>query len=473
MRRKGGAQPEFLTLGSASILYGDTYLIPTVCIPETNSIGAEAIKKSPLMDIKKMLLEDHPEGKRYMETYIRILFKRLKEALSQGKGFSFFSKKLIDAIYVTAPVGFQNYRKALQKILEKTIRGARIEFVEEPLAAAIGYQVAEERDKVVLIVDFGGCTLNTMLARLNINEAHVIAKPDTAQTLGGHDIDLWLAEYLAKKIGMSKDDKLRGVLASTAEEIKISLSEHRLTSFAWNGTEICKVSREDLEDLLAKHDFYKTIDRTISYILKKAEKVGVKKDMIEAVLLTGGSSQIPSFKEKIEHLFPELAKGNAVYEHSPLSAAAHGAALYPTKNLIVDRHTSLACAIRYATRDKDAPYSYKIILENNESLPLEKTFRIAPARTLGAQNEIYLELFEVPENLVARRWVMESGMEFIRQEMKQPRDMALKACKIITLPFQEPLGEDIDITFCVKDTGHLAVRCGKENREIETGIRLQ
>ena len=38
--------------------------------------------------------------------------------------------------------------------------GVEIEFLEEPLAAAIGYQVAEERDRIVMVIDFGGNTLD-------------------------------------------------------------------------------------------------------------------------------------------------------------------------------------------------------------------------------------------------------------------------------------------------------------------------
>lgn len=484
MKRKGSAQPEFISPASISKVCGEIYVIPTILNPETNSIGAEAKGFSVETNIKKMLLDGNPKGKEYMEKYIRILYQHLRKAAPATGKFSLFSGRLADKLYITAPVGFQNYRKAMKEIIGETIKGASLEFIEEPLAAAIGYQVAEERDKVIMLIDFGGCTLNTMILRLNINEAHVVAKPDRAKTLGGHDIDIWLAEYLAKKTGMPKliEDNLYGLLISKAEEIKITLSAHRVAPFEWDENEICKVSREDFEDVLSRHDFYKTIDRAISYILKKAEKVGVKKNMIEAILLTGGSSQIPSFKEKIGDLFSNIREQNAIYDHSPLSAVAGGAALYPTKNLIVDRHLGMAYAIRYTTKKEPAPnpsqeedvrYSYKLILENGESLPVEKVFKITPARTLGIQDEIYLELFEVPENLLARRWVMESGMEFIKQEIMPIKDAALKGLKIITLPFKEPIDRDIYITFKIKDTGHLSVRYGEENTEIETGIRLQ
>jgi molecular chaperone DnaK (HSP70) len=402
-----------------------------------------------------------------------MLYQHLKKAITAGR-FLFFSSGIADMLYLTVPVGFLNYRKTMKEIVENIFKGIKIEFIEEPLAAAIGYQVAEERDKIIVLIDFGGCTLNTMILRLNINEVHVVAKPDRAKTLGGHDIDIWLAEYLSKKIGISnKESTLYDKLILKAEEIKIALSEHKAVPFEWDGVEVCKVSRDDLEGVLAKHDFYKIIDRAILYTLRKAEKVGIGKDMIETVLLTGGSSQIPSFKEKIDHIFLKLREQNAVYDHSPLSAVVRGAALYGTRNVIIDRHMGMAYAVRYTTRNKDVPHSYKLIFESGESLPLEKTFKLSPARTLGIQNEIYLELFEVPENMVTRRWVTESGVEFIKQEIKQVKDISLKGFNIITLSFKEPLNEDVYITFCVNDKGHLMVRYGRENIELETGIRLR
>ena len=473
MRRKGEDIPESVLLDSIAKTYDDTYIIPSILNLETNVIGMEAVGKPHIANFKRMLLDGNPKGKECMDRYIHVLYQHLKRRMSGGKRFSFFQDPSANILYITVPVGFNNYRKNLKEIIEKTIKGVKIELIEEPLAAAIGYQVAEERDKVIMLIDFGGCTLNTMILRLNIHEVHVIAKPDRAKTLGGHDIDIWLTEHLAKKIGIQRESAQYDKLILKAEEIKISLSEQKVVSFEWDGNEVCKISREDLEDVLAKYDFYKIIDRSILYLLKRAEKVGVRKDMIEAVLLTGGSSQIPSFKDKIFHLFPNLKEQNAIYDHSPISAVARGGALYATKDVITDRHLAMAYALRYTTNNKEKPYSYKLILESGESLPLEKTFRITPARTLGAQDEIYLELFEVPESMVIRKWAAEAGMEFIQQEIKQSKDMTLTGLNIVTLPFKEPIDEDTYITFRVDDRGHLVIRYGKENAEVETGLRLQ
>ena len=469
MRKKSEEKPQSISLASISRKYGETFSIPTILSLETNAIGVEAISHNPVINIKRMLLNGNDKGKIYMETYFRLLYQHLKKITLPGGWLNRLSGNLPYKFHITVPVGFRDYRNDLKDILKKSIKGLKAEFIEEPLAAAIGYQIAEERDKVVMVIDFGGCTLDIMVLRLNINEVHVIAKPDRSAILGGQDIDMWLAEYLTNILGIpEKDIPLQLIIK--AEEIKIALSSHNLVPFEWEGSEICEISRENFEEILEKHDFYKTIDRTISYIFKKIKKLGIKKEAIESVLLTGGSSQIPSFKEKIGYTFQELREQNAIYDHSPLSVVAEGAALFGTRD-VIDRHLGMAYAIRHKAKDK--LYSYEILLEKGETLPLEKTFRVTPSRTLGIQDEIYIELFEIPDSLINRRWEKESGLEFIKQVMKPTTNAELKSFKIVSLPFNKPLEVDINITFCVDSLGYLKIQYGSQQTELQAGIRLQ
>ena len=470
MRKRANAQPDFLSLPAISKKYDNTCVIPTVLSSESNTIGAEVVEEKPITNIKQMLFDGNSKSRAYMERFLRDLHQHIKKAIV-GTGWLSSMKNVSDEFYMTVPIGYMDYKNTIKDIAERTFKGTKTVFIEEPLAAAIGYQVAEENDRIVVVIDFGGSTLNIMVLRLNLNEVHVVAKPDKAQVIGGHDLDIWLAEHLAAKIGRSAQD-LPHTLLSAAEDIKIELSRKKEAPFKWDGKEVSSVSREEFEDILDKHDFYRTIDRALSYVLKRAEKVGVRKNMINAVLLTGGSSQIPSFKEKIGYVFPGLRSANLIFDHSPLSAVGFGAALYGSRD-VTDRHLGMAYAVRHTTNDNNSPFSYCIVLEKGELLPVEKTFTMSPARKLSFQGEISIELFEVPESLIVRRWVMESGIEFIKQELSQTKNVALSGLKAITLQFNEPLTEDVNITFCINDKGYLAIKYGKENRVLETGLRLQ
>lgn len=472
MKRKWDMQPEFVELKGITRHYDEIPIVPTLLNLKTDAIGTAVGSDDIASNFKRLLLEGHPDGEKYMERYLNSLYKHLKDETKRPGWLSVFSNSLTtDKLYITAPIGFPDYRKTIKNIVSRTIKGIDAEILEEPLAAALGYQMAERDDKVVLLIDFGGSTLDVIIVRLNINEAHVVAKPDRSKVLGGHDIDAWIAGYLYKKLGKEGDTPPRELI-DKAEEIKIALSGSREIMFRWNNYDVCPVTRKDIEDILNKHGFYNSVDRTISYVLWKAGKVGIKKEKIEAILLTGGSSQIPSFREKIEALFPELYRQNCIYNHSPFSAVAVGAALYATRK-ISDKHLRLAYAIRYKTKDKDVPFAYEIIFEKGEAYPFEKTFRVTPAKTLGEQNQLYLELFEVPDRYVIRRWEREGGMEFIKQVLKPADDMALKDLRIITLSYDEPVEDYTQITFCVDETGQLKVRYGKHDKEVETEVRLQ
>ncbi len=473
MKRRWDVQPEFVELKGISRHYDDIPIVPTLLNLKTDAIGTAAGTEDISSNFKRLLLSGHPDGEIHMERYFTSLCKHLKEETKRPVWLSVFSNPVTDKLYITAPIGFPDYRRKVKDIVSKAIKGIDVDLLEEPLAAALGYQMAEKEDKVVLLIDFGGSTLDVIIVRLNINEAHVVAKPDRSMVLGGHDIDTWIAEFLYKKLDKEGDTPPRELI-DKAEEIKIALSNHREVIFSWNNYDVCPVSRQDIEEILNKHGFYNSVDRTISYVLWKAGKVGVKKEKIEAVLLTGGSSQIPSFREKIEAIFPELNRENCIYNHSPFSAVAIGAAMYATRR-ISDKHLRLAYAIRYKTMDKDIPFACDIIFEKGESYPFEKTFRVTPAKTLGEQKQIYIELFEVPDKYIVRRWEREAGMEFIKQVIKPADDMALKELRIITLYYDEPVEDNTEITFIIDETGHLKIRYGKHvrEREVETGVRLQ
>lgn len=471
MKKCISTDPYFIDLPLISRKLGEIYSVPTVFSAESDTIGTKALNSNPIINIKKMLLTGNPKGKEYMEGFFHILYDYLKDELTPTGWIKALSKSPKETFYLTVPVGFQGYRKDLLSVAKKSAKGIKIDFIEEPLAAAIGYQVAEEKDKIVLVIDFGGCTLDVMVLRINLKTVNVVAKPDRSQMLGGSDIDFWIAEKLAEKVGITTDE-IPHTLFMKAEEMKIALSEKDCVVFEWEGKEISTMNLEEFEEILDEHDFYQSIDRAISYVLNKSAKIGVPKEMIEAVLITGGSSQMPSFKEKIAHTFSDLKKENAIFDHSPITAVVSGAAYYGTRE-ITDRHLTVAYAVKFANENKEKPFSYELIFEKGEHLPFEKTFRVTPAQTLGEQKEIFLELFEVPDSMITRRWEKESGLEYIRQVLKHQDATGLSAFKIVTLPFDEAIEGEIEICFKVDESGKLSVHCPGSALVVDDGIKLQ
>ncbi|MCK4738338.1 MAG: Hsp70 family protein, partial [Deltaproteobacteria bacterium] len=483
MQRLAGKDAEPLDLATASINIDGLRVIPTLLDASEEKIGKEVDPSKGVENIKGLALENDQAGRDSIKEFITLLSTRITSARGgeeKGKDswltrrFSSTSKDT-PRLVLTVPVGFDDYRSLIKESFTLSSPEAEVELIEEPLAAAIGYQVATKEDKLVLVLDFGGCTLDVMLLRLKDNELHVVAKPDQSNRLGGRDIDLWLAKYLAKKARGEADEGSKELIL-IAEEIKKTLSTHEAAPFLWKGQKIEDITRFDFEDVLEENGFYKSVDRTVGYVLGKAKKLGITPEMIEAVVLTGGSSLIPSFKDKLGDLFPELLARNEIYDHSPFSAVAGGASVYGT-SLVTDRHLGVACALRYTARNAGAPFSYEIVLEKGDHLPIKKSYLLRPAKTLGTQDELSIELFEIPESFVTRRWVLESGMEFIKQILKPLKDRPdFRAFKSTRIKIND---KDLDddgrfpITFSVDLSGKLKLVCGEDNTEIETGLHLQ
>ncbi|MFQ5354114.1 MAG: Hsp70 family protein, partial [Thermodesulfobacteriota bacterium] len=254
MRRMEGQAPEFIPMDPLSINYGSATIVPTIISRETDTIGAEVIDENPVYNMKQMALDGLDEAREHLERFLTILYAHIEGSVVKPGWFKLFSSRKGDVLYITVPIGFNVYKDTLKEIAGNVFKGLHVEFVEEPLAAAVGYQVAGKDDSVIMMIDFGGCTLDCMILRLSVNGVHVIAKPERAQILGGHDIDRWIAEFLAAKADITGE--IGRPLLRLAEKLKIALSEHESVPFEWEGRKIMDLTRYDLEEALEAHDFY-------------------------------------------------------------------------------------------------------------------------------------------------------------------------------------------------------------------------
>ncbi|MGF1461464.1 MAG: Hsp70 family protein, partial [Leptolyngbyaceae cyanobacterium] len=128
-------------------------------------------------------------------------------------------QEALDAVIFTVPVdSFEVYRHWLGQTCE-ALNLSQVRMLDEPTAAALGYGIQQE--ETVLVVDFGGGTLDFSLVELAIapqrkplgfilrwgnkslaestaqqpQRAKVLAK--AGENLGGAEIDNWLADYYA------------------------------------------------------------------------------------------------------------------------------------------------------------------------------------------------------------------------------------------------------------------------------------
>jgi molecular chaperone DnaK (HSP70) len=243
---------------------------------------------------------------------------------------------LVNDLTMTVPVeSFEAYRMELQNITRK-LGVQRFKWIDEPVAAALGYGVDLTDDRNLLVVDFGGGTLDIALVRTNLAQSgdgkrsvsHRRGELIAARglNLGGETVDEWVAELACRKM-LAHGEKMFPVIRAQAEQVKKELSGKVLTSdetyFKLPGMEPLHVSRKEFLELLEEKELYKSLERVAEATLEDAAHRMSVAD-IDAVLLVGGSTLLPGVRELFERLFG----ANRVHYWEPFEAVVKGAAVY-------------------------------------------------------------------------------------------------------------------------------------------------
>ncbi len=208
-----------------------------------------------------------------------------------------------------------------------------VQIVDESTAAALGYMVTGS-GSLVLVIDFGGGTLDLSLVRTaiteglqNILKAEVIAKSD--DYIGGIDIDIWIVEYFLTELGINKS-VIAPIgwqnLMEIAERMKIQVSTLTEVKESWFDDEsliahTLKLSQADLGNILESRQLIEQVRQCLDEILTIAYCKGVGKLEIQNVLMVGDSSQIKAVQELIISYFGK----SRIKLDQPFVAIAHGA----------------------------------------------------------------------------------------------------------------------------------------------------
>jgi molecular chaperone DnaK (HSP70) len=251
--------------------------------------------------------------------------------------------KRVRDLVVTSPVtAFERYRAEVQRVLQQ-LGVHRVRFVDEPVAAALGYGISLSHARTVLVVDVGGGTMHVVLVRLSpqgavSGQATVLAK--RGRLLGGNAVDGWVLQDLCRQMGddlTTEDDEVtrlwrRLMLAEACrvkeavffeEEAAFLMSPGGLASRSVSrpGSGYVKLTRDRLREILDEHGFYRSLSASVDEVLEQG-RVAVSD--VEDVLLVGGSTLLPGFFSWFEERFER----RRVRAWQPFEAVAYGAACF-------------------------------------------------------------------------------------------------------------------------------------------------
>jgi molecular chaperone DnaK (HSP70) len=332
----------------------------------------------------------------------------------------------IEELVLTVPVqSFEQYLNWLKYETENAmtetnpdVRNIRV--VDESTAAALGYQL-QTPGEVVLVFDFGGGTLDVSLVRMpssseglglllqrgrvslhegphyaDQTEARVIAK--AGRVLGGDDIDHWLlAEVMARNnIGRAQLGDSYTRLKAAMESIKVRLSDHESAEVSvfdpdTSQTIHASFTRTQLEQILDQHQFYSMVQSTINKTLRMARTAGMFPEDISAVIMVGGTSQIPSVKRMVRALFGE----GQVFDDKPYEAVAHGA-LALSVGLELDDFLYHSYCVRHLDPATNQ-HEWEEIIPAGTRYPLEEPVSLILSASTEAQVALELVIGEVED----------------------------------------------------------------------------
>ncbi|WP_017295091.1 Hsp70 family protein [Geminocystis herdmanii] len=311
----------------------------------------------------------------------------------------------------------------------------------EPTAAAISYGFNPNSDdvKTILVYDFGGGTFDSSLITVSGNQFIESGKAGDLW-LGGDDIDDKLAELVKQKVakeeGLDSIDTLianmpyyqqvrfKADLKMATEKAKIDLSSKTeamvnpstplLDEFGMAITVSVTITRGEFEAMILP-----LVKRSIEICRDAIKYSDYPEDMIDVILLVGGSSQIPLVQQEVKKAF---GSDKVVVHPRPMYGVAEGAGIVSAGVTEIVGTVSRDYCIQL---DDDPRFQ---LIKQGDVLPIQKNHTF---KTAGNGQELIHFKFFSPDDV-------RQGIDF-RKNDERIGDMWLALDK----PY--PKGTEVDV----------------------------
>ena len=276
----------------------------------------------------------------------------------------------IEYAVITVPAYFNDKQKHATRIAA-ALAGLKVRrLLPEPTAAAISFgvdNVKGDEAKTVLIFDFGGGTFD--LCVLTISGGQFIEQGKGGDMwLGGEDIDRLVADYVLAETAREyqidemmafiegQDEKRKNLflaeLKAKAERAKVQLSTVDeacveilgvLKDGDGDGVDVdVELTRDQFNEIIAP-----IIETSVRLARKLLEDIHFTPDLIDNVLLVGGSSRIPRVVEAMKQ---EFGDEKVMVHERPMMAIAEGAAILSHR--LADTYECPRCGRQVSQSDR-------------------------------------------------------------------------------------------------------------------------
>ena len=296
-------------------------------------------------------------------------------------------------VIMTVPVGAPDkYQQWLTRTAQKLNLGG-VQILDEATAAALSYALAQP-GSLILVLDFGGGTLDLSLVRLPEagQPVQVIARTDAY--VGGLDIDLWIVEEHLRRWGIRRSELTPlawQMLLELGERLKIQLSQTAEARDTWLDAQTfmayeLSLNQEQLTAILEAHGFLDQIRQSLDDVIQAASYQGIRRSEIDQVILVGGTSQLSAVQTLVKSQF----RAGIVQTEHPFTAVARGALLL-SRQIQVQATLQHSYALRLWDPDRGQPL-YLPLFDQGTPYPCDVAEPLILQVANPGQREICLEV---------------------------------------------------------------------------------
>ncbi len=318
-------------IGRPAVELNEGWAHPQFCPSFKKALGT-----SPHRTVARLRDKSH-SARAVAKIYLRELLRNVYETSGE---------RVRDLVFTVPVESYDQYRAELQEISAE-LGVERTRFIDEPVAAAIGYGLGlSGRRRTVLVVDYGGGTLDLAVVALSprqteIGQCEVIAK--AGRPIGGDVIDGWLLEAFAEAMGVELDriteresSLWRQLLKDEARRVKEAVYFSEKTTFEMSppkelrrvvdrtgsAPRFLDVTREEVVEILRSRGMYDVLDDCCEEVERQLAAAGLQLEDLDEVLMVGGSTLLPQVFRQFEHRYGR----DKVRAWQPFEAVAFGAA---------------------------------------------------------------------------------------------------------------------------------------------------
>jgi molecular chaperone DnaK (HSP70) len=369
----------------------------------------------------------------------RIFIRELLAEVKRATG-----ERIRDLVITTPVESFESYRAELVQAFKK-FGVKRIRFVDEPVAAAVGYGLSMKQNRVVLVVDFGGGTLDLALVRMTargMREGHCEVLAKEGRDIGGNLVDAWLLHEFCDRLDYplvdhKKDESKRfwyQMMLNEARRVKESVffedevffsvtppDELRNFEARIHGdTPDLPVTKALMTEILETNGLYRGLRDCMDGIVEQGVRIGIDMDSVDDVLMVGGSTLLPG----VYQFFEEKFTRGRVRAWQPFEAVAFGACAFAADQF--QQSDFIVHDYAFVTHNaKTHDPEYTVIVPKGTRIPTAPDFwkrQLVPTCSLGEPETMFKlvisEIGRADEDMRKFGWDEDGGLKKIKGDEK-------------------------------------------------------